>query len=37
MPLFVLIVEIVMKVSKNETVLLVKKLIICEDNNERND
>ena len=35
-PLFVLFVEIVMKVSRNETVLLLKKLI-NEENNERNN
>ena len=34
-PLFVFIVEIAMKVSNNETVLLLKK-VNYEDNNERN-
>ena len=34
--LFIFIEEIVMKVSNNETVLLLKKLIIiCEDNDEK--
>ena len=35
-PLFVFIVEIVMKVSHNETVLLLKK-VNYEENNERNN
>ena len=34
-PLFVFIEEIAIKVSNNERVLLLKQLVICEDNDEK--